>query len=218
LETKYVFRVSGVYLRKIMKADILNTATELFIKQGFKSVTMDDIASHMHISKKTIYASYSHKTELVYAVAHQMMNVIQCAVTQLVETQKNPIQELYEIKKYVIEHLHGEKTSSIQQLLKYYPKIFNELKLHQFEFMKGCMEKNITKGINMGLFRDNLDVEFISRMYHVGMTNIKDDSIFPHEKFPHAKLYEMYLEYHLRGIVTPEGRKILNQIIHSNQD
>ncbi|MFI8378423.1 TetR/AcrR family transcriptional regulator [Leeuwenhoekiella sp. NPDC079379] len=201
-----------------MKQEILDTATQLYIKQGFKSVTMDDIATHMGISKKTIYASYSHKTELVYAVSHQMMTTVQAAVTKLINKHKNPIEELYEIKKYVIQHLQGEKSSSIQQLLKYYPKIFNELQLQQFDFMKGCMEENITKGINMGLFRNNLDVEFVSRMYHIGMTNIKDDSIFPQEKFPHAALYEMYLEYHLRGIVTPEGRKILNQIIHSNQD
>ena len=84
--------------------------------------------------------------------------------------------------------------------------------------MHSCMERNITRGITLGLFRDNLDVDFVSRMYQVGITNIKDENIFPAEEFPTVSLYEMYLEYHIRGIVTPEGRKILNQIIHSNQD
>lgn len=201
-----------------MKNEILEHATKLFLNQGFKSVTMDDIANSMGISKKTIYASYANKTELVHASGSSLLGNVQCGVTHLVQEHMNPIEELYEIKKYVIKHLQGEKTSSIQQLIKYYPKIFNELRSRQFEFMRSCMENNITRGIEQGLFRDNLDVEFISRMYQVGITNIKDETIFPADKFPHIALYEMYLEYHLRGIVTPEGRKILNQLIHSNQD
>ncbi len=201
-----------------MKNEILEHATKLFLNQGFKSVTMDDIAASMGISKKTIYASYSNKNELVHAAGSSLLGNVQCGVAHLVQEHMNPIEELYEIKKYVINHLQGEKTSSIQQLIKYYPKIFNELRSRQFEFMRSCMENNITRGIEQGLFRNNLDVEFISRMYQVGITNIKDETIFPTDKFPHASLYEMYLEYHLRGIVTPEGRKILNQIIHSNQD
>ena len=201
-----------------MKNEILNKATELFLNQGFKSVTMDDIAMQMGISKKTIYANYAHKTELVYDAGSKLLKNIQCGVRDLLTEHMNPIEELYEIKKYVIQHLQSEKTSSIQQLVKYYPKIFLELRDSQYEFMRSCMERNITRGIEQGLFRSNLEVEFISRMYQVGITNIKDESIFPSEKFPHAVLYEMYLEYHLRGIVTPEGRKILNQLIHSNQD
>ena len=155
---------------------------------------------------------------LPYAVGFEILNNIQCGVQNLLTEHMNPIEELYEIKKYVIKHLQGEKNSSIQQLIKYYPKISAELRATQTDFMRSCMKKNITRGIEQGLFRKNLEVEFVSRMYQVGITNIKDESIFPPEKFPHVALHEMYLEYHLRGIITPEGRKILNQLIHSNQD
>tara|TARA_B100001179_G_C18345005_1_gene298256 strand:- start:103 stop:621 length:519 start_codon:yes stop_codon:yes gene_type:complete len=172
----------------------------------------------MGISKKTIYANYAHKTELVEAVGHHLLTSVQCVVKDMVDEHMNPIEELYEIKKYVIQHLQGEKTSSIQQMMKYYPKIFTKLRESQNAFMRGCMEQNIARGIELGLFRNNLDIEFVSRMYQIGITNIKDETIFPSDKFPHIPLYETYLEYHLRGIVTPEGRKILNQIIHSNQD
>lgn len=204
--------------REIMKTEILENATHLFLNQGFKSVTMDDIATHMGISKKTIYANYAHKTELVEAVGVHILSNIQCAVTDMIKEHMNPIEELYEVKKYVIKHLQSEKNASIQQMSKYYPKIFNKLRDTQYAFMRSCMEKSIASGIEMGLFRNNLDVEFVSRMYQVGITNIKDTNIFPSDKFPPIDLYEMYLEYHIRGIVTPEGRKILNQIIHSNQD
>ena len=86
-----------------MKTEILENATQLFLNQGFKSVTMDDIAAHMGISKKTIYANYAHKTELVEAVGHHLLTSVQCVVKDMVDEHMNPIEELYEIKKYVIQ-------------------------------------------------------------------------------------------------------------------
>ena len=70
----------------------------------------------------------------------------------------------------------------------------------------------------MGIYRDNLNVEFVSRIYFTGITSIKDNNMFPSEIFKKSELLDFYLEYHLRGIVTPKGRKILNSIINSNQE
>ena len=61
-------------------------------------------------------------------------------------------------------------------------------------------------------------MQFVSRIYFIGVTGIKDESIFPQSQFLASDLYDMYLEYHIRGIVTPKGRKILNKIIQSNQE
>ncbi|WGK65632.1 TetR/AcrR family transcriptional regulator [Croceiramulus getboli] len=201
-----------------MKEQIRESATELFLNLGFKAVTMDDIAQQMAISKKTIYSHYSNKTALVEdSVAHLFQGIC-CGIDHILEYEKNPIEELYDIKKYVIQHLKGEKSSPIQQLHKYYPQVHAQLLKRQFEYMQDCMLKNINRGIKDGLFRDNLDIEFVSRIYFIGMTGIKDQNLFPTDKFPSAELHEQYLEYHLRGIVTPKGRSVLNQIIHSNQE
>ena len=201
-----------------MKEDILNKAKELFLNLGFKSVTMDDIANEMGISKKTIYSHYAHKTELVHDSTMQIMEMIFSGVNALIKEHKNPIEELYDIKKYIITHLKGEHSSPVQQLQKYYPKIYGEIKLKQYEFMQHCVADNINRGLEQGLFRDNLDIGFVSRIYFIGMTGIKDHTIFPDTDFPPVELHEHYLEYHLRGIVTPNGRKVLNNLIHSNHD
>ncbi len=207
-----------LYLPRIMKEDILEKASELYLLQGFKLVTMDDIAHEMGISKKTIYSHYAHKTELVQDVSMHIMEKIFAGVDKLIQEGKNPIEELYDIKKYVMQHIRGEHSSPVQQLQRYYPKIYADLKLRQFEFMQHCVSDNIHRGLKAGLFRDNLDVAFVSRIYFIGMTGIKDHSIFPDNDFPPVALHEQYLEYHLRGIVTPAGRSILNQLIHSNRD
>ena len=115
-------------------------------------------------------------------------------------------------------HLKDEKSSPQYQLQKYYPKLHRTLKMKQFEVMLECVVDNIKRGMEMGIYRDNLNIEFVSRIYFTGVTCIKDDDFFPRQFFSMPQLMDNYLEYHLRGIVTPKGRKILNSIINSNQE
>ena len=108
----------------------------MFLNLGFKSVTMDDIARTSGVSKKTIYAHFSNKTDLVEAVTSYLFDTVCCGIDLIHEQQQNPIIELFEIKKFVMQHLKDEKSSPQYQLQKYYPKIFVELKQKQFEVMQ----------------------------------------------------------------------------------
>jgi len=200
-----------------MREKIIKKSVELFLTLGFKSVTMDDIANEMGISKKTIYVHFKNKTKLVEAVTFSLFENICCGIDGICEASSNPIEELYDIKMYVMQHLKSEKTSPQHQLKKYYPQIFDALRVKQFEKMHESVKDSLIKGKDTTLFRENIDVEFISRMYFNGMTGIKDAAIFPTEKFTMEYLMESYLEYHLRAIVTEKGFNILNNFITKNQ-
>lgn len=200
-----------------MKDKIIYKSAELFLTLGFKSVTMDDIANELGISKKTIYVHFKNKTKLVEAVTFSLFENICDGIDRICETSNNPIEELYDIKMFVMHHLKNEKTSPQYQLKKYYPQIYELLRLKQFDKMHESVKDSLAKGVSTALFRENIDIDFISRMYFNGMTGIKDESIFPHTKFPMDYLMESYLEYHLRAIVTEQGLNLLNNFIIKNQ-
>jgi AcrR family transcriptional regulator len=201
-----------------MKEDIISKAMEMFLAYGFKSVTMDDLAQEMGISKKTIYAHFDNKTQLVEEGALFVYEKISKGIEEILALHKNPIEELYDIKKFVMAYLKNEHTAPHYQLHKYYPKVYQMLQNKQFDVMQECVVDNIRRGIEQGIYRENLNVGFVARIYFAGGSIIKDQNLFPIEKFPIARLMDDYLEYHLRGIVTPEGRKILNSIINSNHE
>lgn len=202
----------------MLKDNILHKATDLFLNLGFKSVTMDDLAHELGISKKTIYSHFDNKTQLVEECTMNLFCSISEGIDHICSLGKNPIEELYEIKKFVMLHLKDERSSPQFQLQKYYPQIHNTLRNKQFEMMRSCIIENLKKGIIQGIYRENLDIEFVSRIYFAGVTSIKDHTLFPAEKFPMRQLMDDYLEYHLRGIVKPKGRQILNDIINSNYE
>lgn len=200
-----------------MREQIIHKSTELFLNLGFKSVTMDDIASEMGISKKTIYVHFKNKSELVDATTLNLFMVISKEIDAICDLEKNPVQEIYEIKQVVMNHLKNEKSSPQFQLQKYYPKTFKRLKDKQFEMMQSCVTENLKRGVFMGIYRSNIDVKFISKLYFFSLLSIRDNDLFPLKDTSMQYLLENFLEYHLRGICTEKGLSFLNQLLIQNQ-
>jgi len=195
-----------------MREKIIHKSADMFLTLGFKSVTMDDIANALGISKKTIYQHFDNKTKLVETTTMYLFDMISHGIDCICALEKNPIEELYDIKRFVMEHLKDEKSSPQYQLQKYYPKIYSTLKQKQFEVMHECVKENLNRGIMQGLFRDTIDVEFIVRIYFNSMLAIKDKDLFPLKIFSMNMLMENYLEYHLRGICS----LVSHRMYHNN--
>ena len=209
-----------VHLPKIfsqVQDKILNTATEMFLQYGFKSVTMDDIAEKLGISKKTIYAHYSTKNKLVQASGSHLLRTISEGIDEIRSQNLNPVIENFEIKRFVNQHLKGEKTSPHFQLKKYYPKIFNKLIEEQFNVLEDCVGDNIARGIESGYYRKQINVSFVCRIHFVGMMGIKDKEMFPLEDFSEMDLTEEFLNYHLRAICTSKGIKTLEEYLKNEK-
>lgn len=203
----------NVHLHPIMKDKILNNAADLFLSYGFKSVTMDDIANEIGVSKKTIYQHFATKTKLVQAATMYMFTFISEGIDGICALNKNPIDEIFEIKKFTMTHLKDEKSSPQYQLKKYYPKIFESLKNNQFHIMQDCVTNNLKRGVSEGLYRNSIDIEFVSRLYFNTMMSLKDAELFPADDFSMQTLMDSYLEYHIRGISTDKGIAKLNTIL-----
>lgn len=194
-----------------MQEQIIEKATEMYLTLGFKSVTMDDIANEMGISKKTIYQHFANKKDLVEAVSTQVFETISCGIDSICLEDKNPIVEIFEIKNFVMQNLKEEKASPIYQLQKYFPKTFKCLRNKQFEKMEDCVIRNLKKGTALGYYRNDINLDFISRIYYSGIHSTKDKEVFPDSMFNAVQLEEMYLDYHLRAIVTEKGLKVLEK-------
>ncbi|GAA4289664.1 TetR/AcrR family transcriptional regulator [Aestuariibaculum suncheonense] len=200
-----------------MKDDILKTAAELFLNYGFKSVTMDEIANALGMSKKTLYQYFENKNDLVEETTLYMYHVIQTGINDIILQDKSPIEEIYEIKRFVMKHLKDEKSSPQFQLQKYYPKIYDDLKEKQSCVMGDCVISNLERGIQLGLYRDTINKEFISKIYFSCMMSLKDKDLFPLNNFSMQTLMNNYLEYHLRGICTQKGLDYLTEYLNNNQ-
>ncbi|NIJ44425.1 hypothetical protein FHR24_000864 [Wenyingzhuangia heitensis] len=198
-----------------MKCKIIEKASQMFLSLGFKSVTMDDISNELAISKKTLYTHFSTKKKLVEESTFFVFNNVCSGINSICCKKQNSIIELFEIKDFVYVNMKDEKTSSQFQLQKFFPDIYFKMKKKHFEVMQSCVEENLTRGIDQGLYRPNINIEFTTRIYFTGLMGIKDTDTFPEKNFNKQQLMTEYLEYHTRAISSTKGLETLEQIINS---
>ena len=185
----------------------------MFLNFGVKSVTMDEIANELGISKKTIYTHYSTKSKLVEATALYICESISCRINSIRNKELDPLEELFAIKDFALEHLKDQKSSPQYQLQKYYPKVYENVKCKQQKVLEDQIRYNLRKGIASGVYRADLPEDFISRIYFIGMTAIKDHEGFADTNYSLKDLIEKHFEYHLRAVVTPKGLKSLDNLL-----
>lgn len=199
-----------------MKEIILKKATEMFLTLGFKSVTMDDIAAELGISKKTIYQHFANKNDLVEASTMHLFETISCGIDTIRMQDKNSIEEVFAIRSFMMQNLNNEAAAPLHQLQKFFPEIFSTLRTMQFEKVHGCMKENLQKGVDSGIYRPEINIDFTTRIYFTGLSGIKDADIYPSNIYSVNDATKLFLEYHIRGIATPKGLKILEEVLAKN--
>lgn len=196
-----------------MKEKILQKASDLFLNLGFKSVTMDDIAKEMGISKKTIYAHFSTKLKLVQAATFFVIDNINETIHTICSRNHDPIEEIFTIKSVVHDQLKNEKSSPAYQLQKYYPRIFKQVKDKQFDSVSLCIVENLKRGIKDGYYRSDINIDLITRFYFSGNMSLTNYELFPIQSYDISILKDAFLEYHVRAVATEKGLKILKNIL-----
>ena len=185
-----------------MKDKIINKAKEMFLKLGFKSITMGDIACEMCISKKTIYKYFSNKDILIEESIDLVHKEVKETMDAIISKNYNAIEENFEIKRMFREMFKSAESSPIYQLKKHYPDIYNKVLNIQVSICEDCFRKNILKGIKEGLYRENLDIDNYVKFYYTLIFNINENTML--EKDAH-ELEVKALEYHIRAMATLAG-------------
>lgn len=195
-----------------MKDKIIKKATEMFLRIGFKSVTMDDIAGEMGISKKTIYKYFSNKealveegTEVVHQNIHRMMD-------EVIAKGYNAIEENFQMREMFKEMFKSFDQSPAYQLKKHYPEIYERMMANEIEDCSQFFGQNIEKGIAEGLYRKETDIEAAVRFYYTLVFSINENTMMEKDAY---ELEKKALEYHTRAIGTPKGIQELEKHLNS---
>lgn len=200
-----------------MKNKIILRATELFLSLGFKSVTMDDLAQSMGISKKTIYQFFKNKDQLIRSCTRSVQIKLVEEFNEIRKNAGNPIIELFQVKKEVMKILGNTETAPQFQLQKFYPEIYKELKDREFDLVGKNLQESLERGINSGYFREEINIDFIIRIYLNGLAGVRDINLFPIKEFKVEQVLEEFIEYHLRAISTKKGLTLLNRIYKKSE-
>ncbi len=172
---------------------------------------MDDVAREMGISKKTLYLHVSDKSDLVNKTMKNHLQRERAAIKEICQQSNNAIEEMFEIGKHVTVHLRSLNTSIVYDLQKYYPQTWRIFMEYKISFVYSVIFQNIKKGINDGLYREEVNPDIIAKFYTSRSEMLVNQEIFPFPEYTVMKVYEEYLKYHIRGIATAKGLRYLQK-------
>lgn len=188
---------------------ILAEAGKVFMRLGIRSVNMDDIAQHLRISKKTLYQYVKDKNELVLRTVKQIGDHHRTCIHGICEQGHNAIDESFEISRFVASQVGQIHPSVHFDLQKYHPEAWELLQSTEREDIYRCIADNLRKGIEEGLYREDLDIDVIARIYISRFDVTFDGQLFPADKYSFEDVIWELFRYHIRGIASDKGRKYL---------
>jgi len=192
-----------------MRDRILEKATELFMRYGIRSVSMDDIAAQLGISKKTIYLSFADKDELVDAMVDGDINKMQAECDRCQHQSGNAIEEIFLTMEMIQMHMQNMNPMLLYDLQKFHFRSFQKFMAHKNSYLLDIIRQNMEKGIREGLYRKNLHTDILSRFRLETLMIPFNMDQFPPGKYNLVEVTRVILEHFLFGLASEKGYQMI---------
>jgi len=185
---------------------ILKQVGKLYHRYGIKSVTMDDVASHLGISKKTLYEYFEDKKDLVSQVLRSEHDSHFREFDDILRRNLNAIEELFVIYKHIKRMIQDHNPSMDYDIRKYYPDLYMKIREIRRKDMFNNVLMNMVRGKEESLYRDDLNTEVITRLHLLRIENLVENDLFSADELNSFEIFHEIFVYHLYGIMSNKGR------------
>ncbi|MFM7194849.1 MAG: TetR/AcrR family transcriptional regulator [Bacteroidota bacterium] len=187
------------------KKKVLQAADELFMRYGIRSVSMDDIAHHIGISKKTVYSAYADKDDLVKAVYHLHHGAWQSEISVISGNASDAIEELLMLSEHLRSKMGSMNPNVMYDLKKFHRAVWDEWTEYNGKVVKGMVCDTLNRGIREGVFRPEINVEILATLRMQQVEIGFNEQVFPPRDFRPDAVQVQLFDHFIYGLLTPEG-------------
>lgn len=182
---------------------------EIFLRYGIKSITMDDVARELGISKKTLYQFVESKDDLVNKVVERHIEMEKSMCANQFSLVANAIEEMFIVIEVNAQQMSQMKANIVYDMQKYHREAWEKMESFQHGFLYTVVRANLERGISEGLYRADLEVDITAKLHIAQSFTLFDEKIFPQGQYKRDVLFKEYLTHYLHGIVNDKGREII---------
>jgi len=200
-----------------VKDRILEKATDLFMRYGIRSITMDEIAAQLGISKKTIYQFFTDKDAMVEAVVNEEMSANEEGCRSFNAQAENAVHEIFLAMEGMQEMLNAMNPQLIHDLEKHHPVAHKRLKQYKYQFLYSVMKENLERGTREEIYRPGLNIDVIIRHRVESSFMPFNQEVFPQNKFPLYQTCEELAILFLHSVCNDNGKKLIQKYLTERQ-
>lgn len=187
----------------------LKRVEDLFLRYGIKSVTMDDVARELGISKKTLYQFVDNKDDLVNKVLERHIGMEKDLCGQMFAEAANAIEEMFFVLEMNAQQMQQMRANIVYDLQKYHRDAWEKMQAFQRGFLYEVVYANLERGVREGLYRPDFDLDIVTKLHIVTAFQLFDEDMFPQLTYAKETVFREYLLHYLYGIVSEKGLQLL---------
>ncbi len=209
---KYILRFRRTFAHVMeLKDRILRTSQQLFMRNGIRSVSMDDIAAELAVSKKTLYKWYENKDQLVYAMMEQHLDTSRDDCAQVQQQASSAIDELFRMMSWMKQQVAEVHPSIFYDMQKFHPTSWQLWVAHKQHYILAQILDNLRRGMAEGLYRADLDADVLARLRLAQIEVVFDPTVFPPQQFDVQRIQHVIMEHFMLGVATLKGHQLINE-------
>lgn len=189
--------------------ELLSKVSQIFLKNGAKTVTMDEIARELRVSKKTLYEKYQNKDTLLEEVLSYSLEKVLEKFNDLDETIENAIVRMFARDTEIEKASRTNDSIFLRQLLKYYPQIFNKHMLYFSGKLSEILMHNVERGRSQGLYRKDFDAYFYSKLFFQMAMSYDNSPYLDTQEISRSRYQEEALLFYMNAITTEKGKEVM---------
>ena len=175
---------------------------------------MDDIARSIGVSKKTLYELFKDKDELVLESVKYMLTENQCHTEEAFINSKNAVEQIINILIIMEKMVRGMNLVCYIDLQRYYPEAYKYLQQHKESYLFQCISNNLQQGISEGLYRDDIDIDVISRFRMESALIVFQHNLFPNESYDIVHVNKQIFAHYMYGVASVKGHKLITSYLN----
>ncbi len=203
---------------KEQEEEILKGTMDLVQEVGIKGLTMDEVAKHFGISKKTLYKHVSNKSDLINKAFQCMFCKTSERVHHTILESENAIDELFKLDNILSAKMKDTLPSLLHQLKRFTPKTYEWLECNKEEMITKLTVQNLKRGVEEGLYRSDIDIEIIAHLYFARISALSSGKYFTDNSFDRNKVELQNTIYHIRGIASKKGLEYLEKTLRNEKN
>lgn len=201
-----------------MKDTILKAVAALFLKYGIRSVSMDDIAHHKAISKKTLYQYFDDKNDLVKQVTSMLLEERMKEYLEATDSSTNAIEELFSISKIMRKHFGELNPALMYDLQKYHSEGWALFLKHENDVVYHSVTDNLERGVSECYFREDIDVSVLAKMRVEQIHLSFDERLYPKDEFDFTEVQIQLFDHFVHGVLTESGLELYKNYQKQNDE
>ena len=193
------------------KEKIIMFCQELFLKEGFYKISMDEIASDLKMSKKTIYKYFPSKQDLVRIVILDFLKTNQEKITEIVKQKQDAVTKFHLMVKFIAEMLLRGGEKLFIEIPKHMPDMWNEIDSFRTKMMGEKFTMLVEQGKKEKSFID-IPTVLVQNIFISAVRGVVTPRFLMHNKFSAAEALNYTIKILMNGILTEKGIKIFNRL------